>query len=80
MIEDIQKATDEFYERFEKLIGKTFFIKLQTREYDGVKLVSVDRQGSPVRFLTFKNKPGFTPTIISLIPTEFRRWEVLEWI
>jgi hypothetical protein len=75
---DRKKAEKGFYEKFEKLVGKIFYIKTKSREYSGIKLISVDREGSPVRFLNFENKEGFTPKILAFIPNEIKQYEVKE--
>lgn len=72
-------ATEEFYNKFKEYIGKTFFIKtIDDRSYDGIILVSMDREGSPIRFLNFKNKEGFSPKILAFVPSEIKRYEVKE--
>ena len=73
-----KEAEKEFYDKFEKLVGKTFNIKTETRTYNGLKLVWVDREGSPVRFLNFENKPNFTPSFLCIAPEEIKSYEVEE--
>jgi len=77
MIDKIDKAIEEeFYNKFEQLIGRTFYIKTNNREYSGLKLKSIDRVGSPIRFLNFENKPGFTPRLLAFHPSEIKSYEV----
>lgn len=77
MIDTIDKnAEKEQYERFEQLVGKSFYIKTSKREYSGLKLKSIDREGSPVRFLNFENKEGFTPRLLAFHISEIKQYEV----
>lgn len=73
---DKTKAEKEFYKKFEVLVGKILNIKTETRTYNGLKLIGVDQEGSPVRFLNFENKEGFTPKTICLLAKEIKTYEV----
>ncbi len=79
MIDNREKEGEkEFYKKFEKLVGKIFEIKTKTRTYNGIKLISIDRPGSPVRFFNFENKEGFTPKILAFAPEEIKNYGVEE--
>lgn len=69
------EAEKEFYNKFENLVGKILNILTKTRTYKGLKLISVDKEGSPIRFLNFENKEGFTPKTLAFAPEEIKHWE-----
>ena len=73
---DRKKAEQEFYMKFEVLVGKSLNVRTKTRTYNGLKLLGIDGEGSPVRFLNFENKPGFTPSILCFTPEEIKSYEV----
>ena len=70
-----QTIQDEWYEVFlNNYKDKLVFIELKSgRKYEGLKLKSIDRKGSPIRFLNFENIRD--NKIVCFVASEIKRIE-----
>lgn len=72
------KILDEWYQEFYKNYNnKLVFIEINSgRKYEGLILKSIDRKGSPVRFLNFENQRD--KKAICFVASEIKRVEIIE--